>query len=325
MSSIAQMAIGKWPSILSALGVDQVFLKNKHGPCPICGGKDRFRFDDKNGKGSYFCSGCGAGDGFSLLQKVNGWSFAEAAKAIEGIIGKCQAQTQAKDVASSSNECRIKRIHAGLKRITRDCPVGVYLLNRGIEILPTQDCYFHPKLDYWDKDQQGSPVKVGKFPAMVSIFRNIAGETCTYHITYLSEDGQKITGYPAKKLLPAIQPMPGGAIRLGGMAKQIGIAEGIETALAAMQDTGVPCWAASSANLLEQVQVPESVKLVVIFADEDSSFTGQKAAYTLANRLKVQFKKDVSVARLLGQDGSVAFDSGINMDFADCVKAKLLA
>ncbi|MGZ8213811.1 MAG: toprim domain-containing protein, partial [Methylosarcina sp.] len=95
--------------------------------------------------------------------------------------------------------------------------------------------------------------------------------------------------------------------------------------LAAQQENNLPCWAAGNANLLEQVQLPESVKSVVIFADEDSSFTGQKAAYVLANRLKVQFKKEVSVARILGKDGSVGFDNGIDIDFADRIKAKLLA
>jgi putative DNA primase/helicase len=316
MSTIGQQALGKWPSILTMLGVDQSFLKNRHGPCPMCGGKDRFRFDDKNGTGSYYCSGCGAGDGFILLQKLNGWSFAEAANRVEEIIGNCRATPPAKDDASQ-NETRLRRIHAGLRRITHEDPVGRYLLSRGITILPKQDVYFHAGIDYFTRDENGKPNKVGTFQAMVAIFCSPSGETSSYHVTYLTPDGQKITGYPAKKILPAIQPMPGGAIRLGGMAERIGIAEGIETALAAQQDMGIPCWAAANANLLEQVQVPESVKSVVIFADEDSSFTGQKAAYTLANRLKVQFKKDISVARILGKEGPVKLDVGLDIDYAD--------
>jgi putative DNA primase/helicase len=316
MSAISQHALGKWPSILTMLGVDQEFLKNKHGPCPICGGKDRFRFDDKGGKGSYFCSGCGAGDGFNLLQKLNGWSFAETAKHVEEIIGSCRATPAAQD-DSGKNEARLKRIHAGLRRIAHDDPVSRYLLSRGITILPKQDVYFHPGMDYFTSDANGKSVKVGTFPAMVAIFRNLAGATCTFHITYLTPDGQKIAGHPAKKFLPAIQPLPGGAIRLGGIGEQIGFAEGIESALAAMQDHQIPCWAAGNANLLEQVLTPEPVKSVVIFADEDASFTGQKAAYTLANRLKVQFKKEVSVARILGKEGPVKFDVGLDIDYAD--------
>ena len=54
----ANAARGRWPSILQALGVDPKFLRNEHGPCPHCGGKDRFRFDDRL-NGSFFCSHCG--------------------------------------------------------------------------------------------------------------------------------------------------------------------------------------------------------------------------------------------------------------------------
>ena len=63
---VREAAHGRWPSILSALGLDERALSGRHGPCPMCGGKDRFRFDDKEGRGTYFCSGCGAGDGVQL-------------------------------------------------------------------------------------------------------------------------------------------------------------------------------------------------------------------------------------------------------------------
>src|SRR5690348_13963485 len=53
-------ARGRWREILPCLGVETRYLTNKHGPCPLCGGKDRFRFDDKNGDGTYYCNQCGA-------------------------------------------------------------------------------------------------------------------------------------------------------------------------------------------------------------------------------------------------------------------------
>jgi len=66
-------AVGRWPGIFAQLGVD--VGTGKHKACPICGGKDRFRFDDKDGEGTYFCNQCGAGDGWNLLQKVIGMNF----------------------------------------------------------------------------------------------------------------------------------------------------------------------------------------------------------------------------------------------------------
>ena len=83
----AEIAAGRWPGILENLGIDAHFLRNKHGPCPACGGHDRFRFDDKDGRGTWICSHCGAGDGFDLLQHLFGWRFREAAEQVERILG----------------------------------------------------------------------------------------------------------------------------------------------------------------------------------------------------------------------------------------------
>ncbi|WP_269209357.1 toprim domain-containing protein [Methylobacter luteus] len=98
------------------------------------------------------------------------------------------------------------------------------------------------------------------------------------------------------------------------------MAEGIETALATMQDDGYPCWAAANATMMEQVEVPDYVRTVIIYADNDSSFTGQKAAYTLANRLKVKKGKEVYVASILGKESPVHIDRGIDIDYVDYIQ-----
>ncbi|WP_250206017.1 primase-helicase zinc-binding domain-containing protein, partial [Escherichia coli] len=50
VSQAVKAARGHWAQILPALGVN--ILKNRHQPCPVCGGKDRFRFDDQEGRGT---------------------------------------------------------------------------------------------------------------------------------------------------------------------------------------------------------------------------------------------------------------------------------
>jgi hypothetical protein len=65
----------------------------------------------------------------------------------------------------------------------------------------------------------------------------------------------------------------------------MGITEGIETALAVRQRTGMPVWAAVSAALLACWEPPAGVRLVVIWADLDRSGTGQAAAKVLRDRL----------------------------------------
>ncbi|WP_305790497.1 primase-helicase zinc-binding domain-containing protein [Acidisphaera rubrifaciens] len=55
------------------LGVDARYLVNRHGPCPVCGGRDRLRFDDKDGSGSFYCNQCGPGAALYLLRRAKAW------------------------------------------------------------------------------------------------------------------------------------------------------------------------------------------------------------------------------------------------------------
>jgi hypothetical protein len=82
----AEAANGRWFEILPSVGISASFLTGKHSPCPACGGEDRFRFDDRQGDGDYYCSGCGAGKGIGLVAKVNDCTFAEAAKMVDDVI-----------------------------------------------------------------------------------------------------------------------------------------------------------------------------------------------------------------------------------------------
>ncbi|MBD2815255.1 DUF927 domain-containing protein [Xenorhabdus sp. Flor] len=85
VTDIVKAANGRWFYILSNLGVS-VPENNKHGACPKCGGKDRFRFDDKNGKGTWFCNHCGSGDGLDLLKLVTGQDIKTACSEINKIL-----------------------------------------------------------------------------------------------------------------------------------------------------------------------------------------------------------------------------------------------
>src|ERR1700730_8344235 len=82
-----ERARGRWQEILPQLGIDTRFLRNKHGPCPICGGKDRYRFDDRDGSGSYYCNQCGPGCGMLLVRKKHGWDHKTHCDEVDKIIG----------------------------------------------------------------------------------------------------------------------------------------------------------------------------------------------------------------------------------------------
>ena len=70
LSTIVSLAKNKWKDLLIAHGADPACLNGKHGPCPWCAGTDRFRFDDKNGSGSFICTRCGAGYGLKFLSRL---------------------------------------------------------------------------------------------------------------------------------------------------------------------------------------------------------------------------------------------------------------
>ncbi|EOX0725812.1 DUF927 domain-containing protein [Klebsiella pneumoniae] len=97
---VTSAAAGRWPYVLAGLSIDVPDSSRRHAPCPACGGKDRFRFDD-NGRGSFICNQCGAGDGLDLIKKVNNCDTTEAAHLAADVLGiDCRAAESAPDAAS---------------------------------------------------------------------------------------------------------------------------------------------------------------------------------------------------------------------------------
>ncbi|QBH98434.1 DUF927 domain-containing protein [Limnobaculum zhutongyuii] len=86
--SVKKQASGRWDYVLSACGVD-VPAKGKHGPCPICGGTDRFHFIDDNDNGEWHCRQCtepNYGDGLDLVARVNQASIYEAVERVANVL-----------------------------------------------------------------------------------------------------------------------------------------------------------------------------------------------------------------------------------------------
>jgi len=272
--SAAELARGKWPSILMALGVAEVYLQNRHGPCPFCGGKDRYRFDDKDGNGGYYCNGCGAGSGFDLLMKLHGWDFARAAAEVERVSGVCEPKP-----ARSTNPLKRLRSIQARAGATGEA-VSQYLMNRGLSTVA-------PGLMQGDVDYYESGEKIATYPSMLGKVVSVAGKPLTWHVTYLHE-GRKAPVDCPRKIMKAVESINGAAIRLYPLAAHIGIAEGIETAIAATELTGIPTWSVLNASGMTKFQFPESVERLTIFADHDSNYAGQSAAYALANRLAIK-------------------------------------
>lgn len=283
LQPIHDLALGRWRNLLPEFGIHESYLTGKHGPCPICkDGTDRWRYDDKAGRGTWFCSHCGAGSGVDLVMRVLGCDFQTAHKAILEKIPSAAQEPIAKARQMSSDRF-VAQFNGGMRLDGQDA-ASRYLMRRGIRF-PSWPAMlrFLPRAAYFD-----DATKQRSFhPAMAALY--VCPETSkqTVHFTFLTEDGHKASVPKPKKLAPCKVP-EGGAVRLGFSASRMGIAEGIETAMAASMLFGIPVWSALSSGRLVKWRPPPGASEVVVFGDNDRSFAGQNAAYGLAYRLTTE-------------------------------------
>lgn len=117
--AIRHAATGNYVStIFPAAGIMFSKAAHKHQSCPMCGGNDRFRCDDKRGEGTWICSQCGAGNGFMLVKEFTGLDVYDTNKLIAGAIGldatstvtdEQRSQWQAQQVEREAVEKAAKR------------------------------------------------------------------------------------------------------------------------------------------------------------------------------------------------------------------------
>src|SRR5260370_29460011 len=93
----------------------------------------------------------------------------------------------------------------------------------------------------------------GFWPAMVALVtRGAGGAPLAIHRTFLRRNGHGKAPVEPQKMM--LGPCGGGAVRLGPDGYRLMVAEGVETALSAMQATGRPAWASLSTSGLRALE-----------------------------------------------------------------------
>jgi phage/plasmid primase-like uncharacterized protein len=126
-------------------------------------------------------------------------------------------------------------------------------------------------------------------PALVAAVQAPQRDVKAVHRTWIDPRGDRKAQVAQPK--KALGPLGHGALRLAHAAPVMGLAEGIEDALSAMQMFNVPCWAALGASRLAGVWLPNLVREVIVFADNGTA--GQDAAQKAADAFTGQGRRVV--------------------------------
>lgn len=191
-----------------------------------------------------------------------------------------------------------------------DSPAAVYLRDTRQVLLGDDICpavLRETRQRYYDSDFN----VVGEFACMVARLDISDGSIVNVHRTYLSNDGRKAPVDKPKKLMssPYSGATDGAAIRLFPKQRStdsgliLGIAEGIETALAVRKLFGVNTWATWCSAGMAKFVPPIDLTALNIYVDNDES--GRKSAGQIIRRLaeeRVSLETRCHLPNLIGQD-----------------------
>lgn len=264
-----------------------------HAPDTIEPGRfQRFATRDRRGDDSGWCKLFtdlrGGVFGCYRLSIRETWSAADRAKMTRAeraeLARQVRAATAEREAQQrqqwTANAARNARLWAEGWPLVPGDPVTLYLKRRGFGgVWPLPGCLrMHRGLPYWHEGKE-----LGTWPAMLAPLVAPDGRMLAVHRTYLQRDGRKADVPTVRKLTGAAGPLAGACIPLFGLAHGcIGIAEGIETSLAAWCASGAPTVAAYSAGSMAAWQWPAGVQRLVIFADHD------RAGIDAADRLQAR-------------------------------------
>ena len=178
----------------------------------------------------------------------------------------------------------------GRARPIAGTPAERYLAARGLRT-DSVELRYHPNTPHGPK-----PFTQLR-PALIAAVRDETGIVAV-HRTFLDPGADRLADLPHPRC--GLGRFGGGAVRLGGVAPRLGLAEGIETALSASGLFDVPCWATLGTERFRLVTLPEEVTELLLFLDNDSG--GRRAEVLARNAFGHLRRIEVHYPDGAGQD-----------------------
>jgi putative DNA primase/helicase len=259
------------------------------GPCPCCGGRDRFGVHIR--KQVFNCRGCGAkGDVIALVQHLDGSEFRDAIATLVGEtrIKRTPPQTKPAKPDDNGDERASKAawLWSQRKPISEGTAPALYLRKRGYTGLIPATLGYLPGCDSHPSSMIAAfGVTEEPEPGTLAAPKTVAG----VHLTHLTTDGSKTPNADGKaKIMLGV--CKGAPIVISPPNDLLGMAvtEGIEDGLSVYQATGLGVWAAGAAGFMPALAplVPNYIEAVTIYAHDDEA--GRRGALDLAHALNAR-------------------------------------
>jgi hypothetical protein len=252
------------------------------GPCPMCGGTDRFSINTR--KQVFNCRGLGGGKVIDMVMHLDGCDFVTAVRTLTGIepgraapkvdltrLAEARAKAEQAEIDALTNAAN--KFRNAMAIWSQAVPIENTLADHYLRVARKLDIpdsvsgqvlRFHPDCSFGN----------AKYPCMIALVRSIiTDEPQAIVRTALRTDGTalKIDGKTARK---ALGPIGGGAIKLSHNAEVttgLTVGEGPETVLAgmALATWFRPAWALIDCGNLARFPVLGGIESLIILVDHD--------------------------------------------------------
>lgn len=223
------------------------------------------------------CFGCSwQGDVIEFVRKAYGFSFIEAVDRLGGdTLPKANYSPTVLDRTPKDDRTPEALAIWEAAQAATGTPAEAYLRLRAIT-MPLPPTIRFTRLHYGKSGPQ--------YPVLVALVQNVGGESIGIQRTYLDPVGNGKAAVAKPKL--SLGSIRGGAVRLGQPCESVAVCEGLEDGLTLAQGLNAPVWASVGASNLPAMELPASVRSVIIGADNDNAGEGaaRKAANAFASR-----------------------------------------